>query len=365
MKKNIFLSGVLIAFILVILQLNVHAQVDSHATPETRALYKNLKKTAGTGIIFGAQTATSMGKGWTSDQSNPLQSDVQKSTGDFPGLFGFDFTKWNFNIDKGWRTDTEQVKEIYRRGGIITFSWHTPNLVTGESCKDTTGNPLSEILPGGSKNRLFNSMLDSIADFAHAITVDGVQVPIIFRPFHENTGKWFWWGSQNKPEEFIKLFRYVVDYLKDKKNVHSFLYAFSPSKPENTERYNLTYPGDDYVDILGYDCYLSPGSDENISGYSSIVVNLAKQKGKIAAITEVGCREGIQNATNKNWFSDNLLDRVRPFSGNSGLAYCLTWHNSNKSYWIPLKDDLTYADFVKFYNDKFTWFLKDLPNMYK
>jgi hypothetical protein len=171
-KFNAFFCGItLLSFIM---SNTLYAQIDKNATKETKALYENLRPDEREGIIFGAQTTTSMGIGWTTRESKPLQSDVKKVAGDFLGVFGFEFKKWNFNLDKGWMTDLEQVKEIYRRGGIVTISWHTDNPVTGGSCKDTTKGSLRDILPGGSRNLLFNIWLDSIAKFAHSAKVDGV-----------------------------------------------------------------------------------------------------------------------------------------------------------------------------------------------
>lgn len=342
----------------------VDAQIDKEATRETKTLYNNLKKSADNGIIFGAQTTTSMGIGWTSSSANPLQSDVKKATGDFPGVFGFDFKKWHFNLDEGWMTGLEQVKEIYRRGGIVTFSWHTDNPVTGGSCNDTTNAPLRNILPGGASHDLFNSWLDSIARFAHLAKVDGVHVPILFRPFHENTGRWFWWGSMNRPEDYIAAFRYVVDYLKNTKDVHSFLYVFSPSKPQNQEHYLQTYPGDEYVDVLGFDTYMPRARIEGFEGfdkYVNLVVRLANEKDKIAAIAETGVVKGIQNFGIHDWFSKYLLFNKQK---TSKIAYCMTWHNHAKRYWIPLKGDPMYADFLKFYNDPSTLFLNDIQGIY-
>lgn len=345
--------------------LQLSGQVDRQATAETKALFENLQQIGSTDFIFGAQTTTSMGRGWVTDSDNPLRSDVQKSTGDFPGVFGFDFYKWELNLDKGAMTDLKQVKEIYCRGGIVTFSWHTPNPVTGENCRDLTGEPLTAILPGGARNALFNTWLDEIAAFAKAAHVDGKAIPIIFRPFHENTGQWFWWGSQNTPETYIAAFRYVVTYLRDQKNVHSFLYAFSPSKPTSTSHYLETYPGDDYVDIFGFDCYLPTSGKEKLKPYLEIVAQLAREKQKIAAVTEVGCRNGLQNSSDAQWFSHNILNPIKALPPEANIAFCLTWHNHETEYWVPLPGDVAHEDFLEFYRDPATLFLSDLPALYR
>ena len=233
------------------------AQVDEQATKDTKELYSYLKSSAKKGVLFGAQTSTSMGIGWVSDKANLLQSDLQESAGRFPAIVGFDFHKWNFNLDNGWNTDVEQIKALHKKGAIVAFSWHTPNPVTGKGCKDLSGNPMKEILPGGSKNELFKSWMDSISVIANLCEVEGIKVPMIMRPFHENTGGWFWWGKQNSPELYKEVFRYFVDYMRNEKDIHSFLYCYSPAKPQSREHFLATYPGDDYVDILAFDSYLN------------------------------------------------------------------------------------------------------------
>lgn len=358
-------SSLLLRVVLAGVPTALHAQADIRATAETHALFENLRTIGQHGFIFGAQNTTSVGRGWTSNAAKPLKSDVQKSTGDFPGVFGFDFNKWDFDRSRNWMLDLDQVKEIYRRGGIVTFSWHMNNPITGKSSKDKTGRALKEILPGGKRNALFNSWLDKVALFADAARVDGKAIPIIFRPFHENTGDWFWWGSQNAPEDFIAAFRYVVTYLREEKYVHSFLYAYSPAKPTSVEHYLATYPGDAFVDILGFDCYMTETRPESLKPYVAIVSGLAQEKRKIAAITETGCRKGVQNSSDTQWFTNNLLTPLREMPPEAGIAYCLTWQNQDSGYWVPLPGDPTHADFLKFYHDPLTLFLSDLPNLYR
>ena len=221
-KRSMFVRKLQIVILLSFVgAISLVAQTDPLATAETKALYSFLKNSAKNGTAFGVQTTTSTGIGWKTDQASPLLSDVKTITGDYPAVFGFDFKKWKFNTDKGWMTDLEQVKEIYRRGGIVTISWHTDNPFTGGNCKDKDQVKIEELLPGGIKNTHFNSWLDSIAAFAHAAKVDGVHVPILFRPLHENTGRWFWWGSDNHPDSYISLFRYIVDYLQTEKQVRN------------------------------------------------------------------------------------------------------------------------------------------------
>lgn len=88
---------------------------------------------------------------------------------------------------------------------------------------------MARILPGGDKNSGFNTYLDRIADFASNLKDDdGNLIPVLFRPFHEQNGGWFWWGAATTTKsEYAELYRYTVEYLRDIKGVHNFLYVFS------------------------------------------------------------------------------------------------------------------------------------------
>lgn len=86
---------------------------------------------------------------------------------------------------------------------------------------------------------------------------------MIFRPYHEFDGDWFWWGrSHCTIDEFKTLWRFTVAYLRDSLEVHNFIYAFSPDNKFNTESEFLErYPGDEWVDMVGMDNYGDFGRD--------------------------------------------------------------------------------------------------------
>lgn len=190
---------------------------DLNATKKTRALYANLKDIAKRGVIFGHQDDLACGVGWRDQKA---RSDVKDVAGSYLGLYGWNVSKLGnpFNIDtvafvkmKGW------IKEAYKRGGVSTISWHMDNLVTGGSSWDKTPAVLA-ILPGGKKHEFYKERLDLRAEFLDELKVGlfGTKIPIIFRPFHENTGSWFWWGKGNcTKDEYISLWQFTVYYLRD------------------------------------------------------------------------------------------------------------------------------------------------------
>lgn len=332
-------------------------------TRETAFLFGNLKKIGKEGIIFGHHHASIVGQNWkNTDGSADFTTDSHISVGDHPGVFGFDF-------GRGTTIFKEQTEEIFRRGGIVTFSWHCPNPVTGENYRDMSGSPVTSILEGGKYLDIWKKELDKIADFFNNLSVDGIKVPAIFRPFHENTGSWFWWGRVNATsEEFIQLWRITADYLRIEKGVDNILLAYSPSYSQFVEKDLIfeTYPGDDYVDIIGIDSY---NQDEQLKTLiqegARVICQWTSENHKIPALTEVGIRKGIQNSQSDDWFMDGFLNTFKNDDVAKNVAYVLTWMNgSPENYWIPLPGQPNHESFVNFYKDPTTFFLSDLKNIY-
>jgi mannan endo-1,4-beta-mannosidase len=227
--------------ILVLLTLSVNSPLsaqkltDSKATKETRALYKNLSTLSENHILFGHQHATEYGHGWVGTDFS--RSDVKSVTGSHPAVIGVDFSGLSGRPDAEIaKTKEALIKNIvatYNRGGVTTVAWHFINPVSpgGFYWVDTVSKPaVKYIIPGGSFNEAYKKILNAIADVAKSVKgKDGKAVPMIFRPFHEFDGDWFWWGKSHcTTEEFKSLWQFTVAYLRDSLQVHNFIYAFSP-----------------------------------------------------------------------------------------------------------------------------------------
>jgi mannan endo-1,4-beta-mannosidase len=338
--------------------------VDSLATKKTVSLFFNLKEIQKTQTIFGHQLTSALGHDWEHDGH---RSDVKDVTGSFPGLYGWDIT----NVVNPWplkiRTYTRLIKEAYDRGGINAFCWHYNNPVTGNNFYDTTV-AVKHIIPGGSHHQIYKKDLDRIAEFANTLIADdGKLIPIIFRPFHEFDGNWFWWGKPfTTKEEFIQLWRFTVEYLRDEKKVRNIIYAFSPDRYfYSEEEYLERYPGDKYVDIVAMDDYgdfKSNGAGiDVIIKKLSIVSKLAEKKNKIAALTETG----IKSIPDSVWWTDKLLPIIKNESVK--IAFVMVWSNSNhrkKHFYAPYPGHKSADDFIKFKEDPHTIFQDNLPNPY-
>lgn len=335
---------------------------DSLASIETIRLYNFLKSVEGKGLLFGQHHASVEGQGWRGQGvSEGISTDVFKVTGDQPAIFGFDF-------NRGISVFREQVLAIFKMGGIITYSWHSNNPVTGGNPHDKKGNPVEAILPGGKLHGEWLKKLDEIADFFLSLKVNDVMVPVIFRPFHENTGGWFWWGKNNcTPAQFRMLWKMTIDYLRKERGVHNLLIAYSPSRPSEMSDLALSmYPGDDYVDIIGSDLYApdNPKWPGLLVKESEWITGMAKAHGKVGALTEVGVKEGLNNSRESGWFTGRFINLLKN-NPSINLSYMLTWRNRDSTqYWVPVKGQVNYEDFIEFYKDPFTLFLSDIRNIY-
>ena len=346
--------------------------VDANATPETKVLFQNLMALSKDHTLFGHQHATEYGHGWFGD---PDRSDVKSVTGSYPAVIGTDLSGFTGRPEEEVQHTKQVVRKVvedtYDRGGVVTLAWHFNNPVSlgGFYWKDSVSLPaVKYIVPGGEANGKYKEILRSIGEWAKSARgKDGKLVPMIFRPFHEFDGGWFWWGAPHcTKEEFVSLWRFTVSYLRDSVGVHNFLYAFSPDNQFQTEeKYLARYPGDEYVDLLGVDNYGDMGRD----GYKldaaekklKIVSDCAAKKGKLAAFTETG----LESLTNPNWWNDVLLKVMK--SGDLHLCYVLVWRNDQRSpthFYAPFPGHSSVPDFLKFYNDPYTLFENDLKNIY-
>ncbi len=344
--------------------------VDPDATAATRSLFTYLDDVRGEQVLVGHQHTTSFGL--TIGEADGTTSDVQNTYGDFPALFGWDTLILRGDERPGTHdATTEQniaafadyIEKAHAIGSVQTISAHVENFVTGGSFYDTSGDTLRAVLPGGAKNAELNAYLDDIATLAGQIRdEDGELIPIVFRPWHENAGSWFWWGAAfGSPGEYKELFRYTVEYLRDVKGVSNFLYSFSPGGGfgGNAETYLRTYPGDEFVDVLGLDTYDATGSQAFLDGLVAdlaMIADLADEKGKVSAYTEFGVTGGVGTAGSspEAWFT-KVLAAIAADPQASRTAYMQTWANFDAGqHFVPVGDDALVADFQAFVDDPYT-----------
>lgn len=337
--------------------------VDANATQQTQNLLKNLKSIGETGTMFGHQNSTLYGIGWSGDEN---RSDIKSVCGDNPAVYGWELGGiefgWEENLDGELFADIRKhIIAAYERGGVNTISWHTFNPVTDGDSWDVTP-AVKTIIPGGVNHTKYVNWLDQLALFMLSLEdSQGTPVPVIFRPFHEHTGNGFWWGKGNTTaSEYIALWKFTVEYLRDTKNVHNLLYTYSPDIISSQSQYLEFWPGDDYVDILGVDAYDRPSWDYSVRALQIIrlVKNISTSKNKPAALTETGLQN---NTIEDKWWTEELLKAIKGQS----LAYVLIWRNASEYHFFgPYPGCVSEADFKIFAKDETILFESSLPDMY-
>jgi mannan endo-1,4-beta-mannosidase len=373
-KLALFCPLILVLLMVTSAQTKTIQLIDPKASKETKALAVNLQRLSADHILFGHQHATEYGHGWNGDAN---RSDVKSVSGSHPAVIGVDFSGLSGRPDSAIRNTLaalqKNITDTYNRGGVTTVAWHFSNPASGGGFywRDSVSVPAVKlIIPGGSHHDQYKKVLRTIAELANAVHgKDGKLAPMIFRPFHEFDGDWFWWGRAHCTiDEFKALWKFTVKYLRDSLDVHNFIYAFSPdNKFTSQEEFLERYPGDDYVDLVGMDNYGDWGRDgkydvENGIKKLQIVSDYAEKAGKLAAFTETGL-ESIPNAT---WWTETLLRSLK--NSKLRLCYVLVWRNDVRSpthFYAPYPGHTSEPDFTKFYNDDFTIFENDLKDIYK
>lgn len=402
------------------------APIDRNADAHTVRFYQYMEAMGRSGcVMYGHQNDL-----WHKAGAKNLSfSDTKDLTGEYPAVLGMDvlafveneFCAERYNAEYAGREgfleeqiDIEQLGSAYANvvaaaklvnyamahGAVVSLSAHMPNFTQVEKRDGTDweqtyakydfshytpnvveGNVVTKIMPYGEYNEVYLAYLDMIADFAKL--VDG---PMMFRPFHENTGSWFWWGEAHcTPEEFKALFQYTVEYLRDVKGIHNFLYVYSPgSEPKSVEEFALRYPGDDYIDMVGVDMYdrmADHDCDEvffqDMRHQLDVLEKFSTAHDKLMAVTETGLAvdkpdEGdtmtaVHRTGNRNpkWYMD-VLETV----SQSRASYFLLWANFSKtgSFYSPYVDCIDEQgnreghelvnEFIHYYNDRRSVFSK-------
>lgn len=345
---------------------------DANATSETKALYSNLWRIQETGTMFGHHDDLLYGRNWMTEEG---RSDIKDVCGDYPGVFSVDFAEIMDDRSATSALNNERVrviKEARERGEVITACCHLNNPLTGGDSWDNSNKTVAQqiLLDGSATNLKFNSWLDKLAIFANNLKdSNGKVIPIIFRPFHEHTQTWSWWGSSaTTQQEFISLWKYTIDYLKNKKKVHSFIYAISPQLDQQgtVDNFLFRWPGDSYVDFLGWDSY----HGTNTAAFSTNLRNLeslSQQKLKPCGVTETGIEGIVKNGSPYDTYWTNEISI--PLTGKK-VSMVVMWRNkydpthSGTHFYAPFEGHSSVTNFKLLYASSNMIFSKKLPDMY-
>ncbi|MBS5731518.1 MAG: beta-mannanase [[Eubacterium] siraeum] len=278
--------------------------VNKNSTANTKKLYSFLKDSYGKYVITGQQCDGGI-------NGNEFKA-IKNLTGDYPALLGLDMMDYTPSRTALGASSSavEKAIEFANKGGIVTFCWHW-NAPT-EYLNSTANSPdgwwggfytqsskfdIAKVMNGqdAKGKKLLDRDIKEIAKQLKRLEKAGV--PVIWRPLHEGSGGWFWWGAKGS-DAYKKLWKYLYKELTNTYGCNNLIWVYNGQSAD-------WYPGDEYVDIVGEDIY--PGNhvyDPQVSRFRQ-AINYGS-KTKITALIENGCIFDIDSAVSINalwsWF---------------------------------------------------------------
>ncbi len=245
--------------------------VNENATDNAKRLMSYLCDTYGEYIISGQYCDTGM-NGW----ENMM---IYNNTGKYPAILGLDMGYYSqTGVDHGVEiSTTEQAITCWEKGGIVTLCWHwlaPEKYITGTWYSafrpEEVRMNLTAMLNGDDPEglALLYRDIDNIAQ--QLLIMQDAGVPILWRPLHEASGGWFWWGKEGA-ETYKQLYILLYDKLTNEYGLNNLIWVWNGQDAE-------WYPGDEYVDIVGIDIYA--GEHVYTSQAASFLENLSYSDGK-------------------------------------------------------------------------------------
>lgn len=278
--------------------------VNRNATANTKKLYSFLKDSYGKYVITGQQCDGGI-------NGNEFKA-IKNLTGDYPALLGLDMMDYTPSRTALGASSSavEKAIEFANKGGIVTFCWHwnAPTEYLNSTANSSDGwwggfytqsskFDIAKVMNGqdAKGKKLLDRDIKEIAKQLKRLEKAGV--PVIWRPLHEGSGGWFWWGAKGS-DAYKKLWKYLYKELTNTYGCNNLIWVYNGQSAD-------WYPGDEYVDIVGEDIY--PGNhvyDPQVSRFKQ-AINYGS-KTKITALTENGCIFDIDSAVSINalwsWF---------------------------------------------------------------
>lgn len=321
--------------------------VNKNSTANTKKLYSFLKDSYGKYVITGQQCDGGI-------NGNEFKA-IKNLTGDYPALLGLDMMSYTPSRTAFGESSSavEKAIEFANKGGIVTFCWHW-NAPT-EYLNSTANSPdgwwggfytksskfdIAKVMNGqdAKGKKLIDRDIKEIAKQLKRLEKAGV--PVIWRPLHEASGGWFWWGAQG-PDAYKKLWKYLYNELTNTYGCNNLIWVYNGQSAD-------WYPGDEYVDIVGEDIY--PGNhvyDPQVSRFKQ-AINYGS-KTKITALTENGCIFDIDSAV----------------SINALWCWFMTWGDEFTVNGSNYSEKYTEKSVIKkMYSSKYALTLDDLPDIY-
>ncbi|MEV6974005.1 glycosyl hydrolase [Kitasatospora sp. NPDC093806] len=315
--------------------------MDPSASPQAQTVLdwlthlpdRGLRNKVASGFFAGysGSAAVESGKDFATQYRDVAE--LADRTGQFPAVLACDYASaWNADhAPTAINSDCDaELIEHAGRGGLVSVSVHLPNPVAGAAWRtplpQSTFRQLSD--PATAPGQAWRAELDDVAAGLRRLSDAGV--PVLFRPFHEMNGDWFWWGNQD-PADFSSLWQRTYDYLTTAKGLHNLLWTYAPNC--GTADPTAYWVGRAYADVVGLDCYTADPS--TITGYEKLV-----ELGKPFAFTEIGPGSGAGGTFDYERWVKALHERF------PHTSYFLAWN----SEWSPARN----VNGAKLMNDPWT-----------
>lgn len=258
--------------------------VNTKATKNAAKLLQYLYEISGKGIITGQHTQTT---------AMEEIEEIKKITGKEPALRGFELLSYSPNIryetgDEHCRKEIDENRNTLehalafgKAGGIVTLTWHWFSPLGGQDksfySENTDFDPEKVLIEGTREREAFYHDLDVMAECLTPFLKE--DIPVLWRPFHESEGDWFWWGRKG-PAVAAELYRLQYEHFVNKCHLDNLLWVWNCPLKDG-------YPGDDVVDVLSRDLYAEKGTKTDYHREYEELVSITKAK-KPAALAETG-----------------------------------------------------------------------------
>jgi mannan endo-1,4-beta-mannosidase len=259
--------------------------VTPHASAEVIELLEYLYSISGNKTLTGQHDQPIFGSAY--------YQLVYETTGNHPAVKGMDFGFSERNTLDGINYRQRIVDEAiayHNEGAIITLMWHAvpptheePVVFKKHIQGDLTDKEWNELLtPDSELNRRWQTQVDVIAFFLKQLR--DAKVPVLWRPYHEMNGDWFWWGKKTGENGFKKLYQMLFDRLVNYHKINNLIWVFNGNeiRGDYVDPYEYYYPGHEYVDILATDVYSGVNLQKDYNDLQKL------GEGRLIALGEVG-----------------------------------------------------------------------------
>ncbi len=297
------------------------APSNPNATPRARALMAYLGSISGRKVLLGQHTQSRY----------PRElAFIEQVSGKLPALCGFELLAYSGNIR--WDTcDENCLKELYenlgtlenaldwgRRGGLVTLTWHWYSPMGGRDksfyAQNTDFDVAAALTEGTDEHRAMLRDLDLMA--VHLRRFQQENVPVLWRPFHEAEGNWFWWGVHG-PEVARQLYRFMKRYYTQVHHLDHLIWVWNSPLPEG-------YPGDEVVDVISRDLY-PPAHEHTACAEKYRELTRITSQPRLCALGEIGTHPDVNAIGEENipwcWFMtwSNDFGASETFTSNAQL----------------------------------------------